>query len=213
MASTSAATPAASTLAEPKSARTSAARPGASTPVANTPAKAKLDGSSPLQQAGPSASERQSPYAQKAGSEHGKLADKPIRDLLESKSITLPDYSPGQKRAQCPMCAGGSTHEESLALHISNDSQSAKWICHRATCGWEGGINQASGCPSPSLACICLHVVIDWITTETQSFASGLSGHAYTLHFLAHEQMLHTHCLASSASASDCIYLFSKWCT
>lgn len=106
----------------------------------------KPDFSSSLQNSQAAApSEEQSQYAQKASSQHSKLGTKPIRDLLESKSITLADYSPGQKRAQCPKCAGGSTHEDSLALHISDDSQSAKWICHRATCGWEGGIDQASG--------------------------------------------------------------------
>ena len=116
------------------------------------------------QPASPATPNTGSQYAQKASTQQrSRLGNKPIRDLLQSKSITLPDYSPGQKRTQCPMCAGGTSHEESLALHISEDSQSAKWICHRATCGWEGGIDQGSGSvlsPDPCYLTLLLSVVV-----------------------------------------------------
>jgi len=69
-----------------------------------------------------------------------------IRDLLETQKITLQEYAPGQKpKTRCPRCHGGSQHEDSLAVNISVDSQSAAWKCHRATCGWEGGIDQKAG--------------------------------------------------------------------
>lgn len=106
-------------------------------------------------QSAPTAGSPRSQYAQKASAFGRKLGNTPIRDLLQTQQITLPDYSPGQKRAQCPKCAGGSTHEESLALNISEDSQSAKWICHRATCGWEGGVDQGAGQPSNSWQALC----------------------------------------------------------
>ena len=69
-----------------------------------------------------------------------------IRDLLETQKIMLQEYAPGQKpKTRCPRCHGGSQHEDSLAVNISVDSQSAAWKCHRATCGWEGGIDQKAG--------------------------------------------------------------------
>ncbi|KAL0032240.1 hypothetical protein WJX79_000205 [Trebouxia sp. C0005] len=71
-----------------------------------------------------------------------------IRDLLETQKITLQEYAPGQKpKTRCPRCHGGSQHEDSLAVNISVDSQSAAWKCHRATCGWEGGIDQKAVLP------------------------------------------------------------------
>ncbi|DBA96517.1 TPA: hypothetical protein ACH3X1_015395 [Trebouxia sp. C0004] len=71
-----------------------------------------------------------------------------IRDLLETQKITLQEYAPGQKpKTRCPRCHGGSQHEDSLAVNISVDSLSAAWKCHRATCGWEGGIDQKAVLP------------------------------------------------------------------
>lgn len=89
-------------------------------------------------------------YAQKAvpfdilaSSRNGTTA---IRDLLETQKITLHEYAPGQKpKVLCPRCHGGSQHEASLAVNISVDSQSAAWLCHRATCGWQGAIDQKTG--------------------------------------------------------------------
>ena len=75
-----------------------------------------------------------------------KRGSNPIRDLLETQKIVLHDYAPGQKpKSRCPQCHGGSTHEASLSVNISPDSLSAAWLCHRATCGWEGGIDQKAG--------------------------------------------------------------------
>lgn len=75
-----------------------------------------------------------------------KQGSNAIRDLLGTQKITLPEYAPGQKpKTRCPRCHGGSQHEDSLAVNISVDSQSAAWMCHRATCGWEGGIDQKAG--------------------------------------------------------------------
>ena len=108
-----------------------------------------LPGSSNAASAQSSASEP-SQYAQKevqfdvaASRKQGGNA---IRDLLETQKITLQEYAPGQKpKTRCPRCHGGSQHEDSLAVNISVDSQSAAWKCHRATCGWEGGIDQKAG--------------------------------------------------------------------
>ena len=109
----------------------------------------RLPGSSDAASAPCSASEP-SQYAQKevqfdvaASRKQGGNA---IRDLLETQKITLQEYAPGQKpKTRCPRCHGGSQHEDSLAVNISVDSQSAAWKCHRATCGWEGGIDQKAG--------------------------------------------------------------------
>ena len=59
-----------------------------------------------------------------------------IRDLLQSFSITLREYTAGEHRTFCPHCQGGSTQERSLAVSISADGQEFKCLCHRATCGW-----------------------------------------------------------------------------
>lgn len=59
-----------------------------------------------------------------------------IRDLLQSFSITLREYTAGQHRTTCPHCQGGSTQEKSLAVGISADGQEIKCLCHRASCGW-----------------------------------------------------------------------------
>ena len=59
-----------------------------------------------------------------------------IRDLLQSFSITLREYTAGEHRTICPHCQGGSTQEKSLAVSISADGQEFRCLCHRATCGW-----------------------------------------------------------------------------
>ena len=75
-----------------------------------------------------------------------KQGSNAIRDLLETQKIVLQEYAPGQKpKTRCPRCNGGTQHEDSLAVHISVDSQSAAWLCHRATCGWDGKIDQKAG--------------------------------------------------------------------
>ncbi|KAJ8450703.1 hypothetical protein Cgig2_021175 [Carnegiea gigantea] len=49
------------------------------------------------------------------------------------------DYMPGQyNHLSCPMCKGGESREDSLALHISEDGNNAAWICFRGKCGWQG---------------------------------------------------------------------------
>lgn len=52
----------------------------------------------------------------------------------------------GQHRLVCPVCEGGRTSERSLALTLQDPSKgdgaacaAALWICHRATCGVQGG--------------------------------------------------------------------------
>ena len=97
-----------------------------------------------------SAPQEPSMYAQKAVpfdvSASQKSGTTAIRDLLETQKITLQEYAPGQKpKILCPQCHGGSQHEASLAVNISVDSQSAAWLCHRATCGWQGAIDQKTG--------------------------------------------------------------------
>jgi hypothetical protein len=66
----------------------------------------------------------------------------PIRDLLQERSIVLRLYVPGQHNGLlCPQCQGGSNREASFNVHIEADGSGAQWICHRATCGFEGGVS------------------------------------------------------------------------
>lgn len=102
-------------------------------------------------------------YAQKAVpfdvSASSRIGATAIRDLLETQKITLHEYAPGQKpKVLCPRCLGGSQHEASLAVNISVDSQSAAWLCHRATCGWQGAIDQKTGTWAPwTVVKHCVH--------------------------------------------------------
>ncbi len=64
-----------------------------------------------------------------------------IRDVLAENDIVLPVYTSGQHRSLCPQCSGGTTREKSLSIDISPSSRQAKWLCHRAKCGWKGQLD------------------------------------------------------------------------
>ena len=71
-----------------------------------------------------------------------------IRDLLNSNGIYLRNYMPDQYSGiPCPKCKGGSSSEDSLSVKIEEHSQSATWLCHRATCGWASGCSVHSDSP------------------------------------------------------------------
>lgn len=48
-------------------------------------------------------------------------------------------------RPECPECGGGSTRENCFAVTVYADNagkpESVAWHCHRATCGFEGGLS------------------------------------------------------------------------
>ena len=82
-----------------------------------------------------------------------------IRDSLAANDIVLPMYTSGQHRSLCPHCTGGSTRERSLSIDISPSSRQAKWLCHRAKCGWKGQLDldapnaKGTGVSQRCLAC------------------------------------------------------------
>ncbi len=112
-----------------------------------------------------------------------------IRDNLVSAGIILKQYAPGQHSGlTCPKCNGGPSAEKSFSLHISDDSQSATWICHRGTCGWAGGCN-VSGQTSTAggsiilgwlysrfLPEIILHMIVDAYIRNQLCLLSGIGG-------------------------------------
>ncbi|XP_021759280.1 twinkle homolog protein, chloroplastic/mitochondrial-like [Chenopodium quinoa] len=51
-------------------------------------------------------------------------------------------------RLLCPMCKGGDSGEHSLSLHISEDGNSAVWLCFRGKCGWQGNTMAAANAQS-----------------------------------------------------------------
>eukprot|EP00884_Botryococcus_braunii_P004140 jgi/Botrbrau1/13727/Bobra.0356s0007.1 len=67
--------------------------------------------------------------------------ERTLRDLLQEEGITAQQYFPGEHRLLCSRCHGGSTGEKSMALFIDPSGGVAKWLCHRATCGWTGMVN------------------------------------------------------------------------
>jgi len=102
-----------------------------------------------------------------------------LRDALVEYKIALPGYSVGQHRIQCPLCRGGAVSarrsllhsqvyrhsepsgahrlttqdsERSLAVAIEDGGSSAKWLCHRGTCGWSGALRGLGARPA------CAHI-------------------------------------------------------
>jgi hypothetical protein len=70
--------------------------------------------------------------------------------LLEQHGIELQDLSFGQHKAQlCPLCAGGSSGEKSLAVKVTEQAV-ALWKCHRATCDWTGRFSLPGTRPTSS---------------------------------------------------------------
>ena len=89
------------------------------------------------------------------GAEPSTSSDATIRDQLSAHGIILKRYQPDQyNNLICPRCKGGQSSEQSFAVHISDDSTEAKWICHRGTCGWTGGCSITSASPSTSGICM-----------------------------------------------------------
>lgn len=86
------------------------------------------------------------PEVQSSGKQPATGSKSTIRDMLVARGIILKQYAPGQHNGlTCPKCNGGGSVEKSFSLHISDDSQSATWICHRGTCGTAGGCSVTSG--------------------------------------------------------------------
>lgn len=62
-----------------------------------------------------------------------------LRKKLKEMGFEDHEYMPGQyNHLFCPMCKGGDSSENSLALHISEDGNAAVWLCFRGKCGWQG---------------------------------------------------------------------------
>jgi twinkle protein len=68
-----------------------------------------------------------------------------LPDLLVGHGMRPKSYSPGSvQKIICPQCTGGKTREISMTLTIDQDGGGAKWLCHRGTCGFNGGERIAS---------------------------------------------------------------------
>ncbi|XP_056692781.1 twinkle homolog protein, chloroplastic/mitochondrial isoform X1 [Spinacia oleracea] len=64
---------------------------------------------------------------------------------LDELGIKGHDPEEGQyNNLLCPMCKGGDSGEHSLSLHISEDGNSAVWLCFRGKCGWQGNTMAAA---------------------------------------------------------------------
>lgn len=61
-------------------------------------------------------------------------------ELLADRGIELPELRGGQQRTQCPECNNGSQNEDCFAVKVDPDIGSAVWQCHRASCGFKGGV-------------------------------------------------------------------------
>ena len=145
-----------------------------SSPETSIPAKSSRSWRQPTPQ--PAAQENTAPVraalgppsaqapGQEASAPPASAPPKPgaIRDVLAANDIVLPMYTSGQHRSLCPHCTGGSTREKSLSIDISSSSRQAKWLCHRAKCGWKGQLDldasetRGTGMSSPVQSGACL---------------------------------------------------------
>ncbi|KAL8153856.1 hypothetical protein V2J09_011616 [Rumex salicifolius] len=79
------------------------------------------------------------------GPEEGNLNSARLNILLkklEELDIDGHGCTPGQyNHLLCPSCEGGNIAEKSLSLFITEDGNSAFWICFRGKCGWKGNVN------------------------------------------------------------------------
>ncbi|GAB4817546.1 hypothetical protein N2152v2_004592 [Parachlorella kessleri] len=65
-----------------------------------------------------------------------------IRDVLNSRGILLPQYSPGTyNHVMCPACKGGKKNEETLSVTIEPDSRTAVFNCFRTKCQSKGRLS------------------------------------------------------------------------
>lgn len=82
------------------------------------------------------------------GSEEGTLNSARLNILLkklEELDIDGHECTPGQyNHLLCPSCEGGDAAEKTLSLFITQDGNSAFWICFRGKCGWKGNINASA---------------------------------------------------------------------
>ncbi|XP_048490487.1 twinkle homolog protein, chloroplastic/mitochondrial isoform X3 [Beta vulgaris subsp. vulgaris] len=73
------------------------------------------------------------------GSTHHSARLSVLMKKLEELGIEGHQSIPGQySHLLCPMCKGGDSGEHSLSLNISDDGNSAVWLCFRGKCGWQG---------------------------------------------------------------------------
>jgi twinkle protein len=62
-----------------------------------------------------------------------------LQDLFAEYGIKVKHFKPGNQHVICPKCDGGRTREISLSVDIDEDSQGARWICHRGKCDYRDG--------------------------------------------------------------------------
>ena len=63
-----------------------------------------------------------------------------VNDLLQEASWKVDQPT---RDIACPNCGGGSSQEHAFALKVKEDA--IVWHCHRATCGFTGGVNIYGG--------------------------------------------------------------------
>jgi twinkle protein len=76
---------------------------------------------------------------------------KTLEELFDQQRIELhgvmppPERNYGGSRTKlyCPECQGGREKERNFYVKIDGDRQGATWVCHRASCGFSGGVRLA----------------------------------------------------------------------
>ena len=61
-----------------------------------------------------------------------------VFEKLSEHGIRLRHNRYGDQKMLCPKCNGGKGKEHSLSVTV--DADEAVWLCHRAHCGWRGGV-------------------------------------------------------------------------
>jgi twinkle protein len=70
--------------------------------------------------------------------------DKTLYELLADEGIHVKSLEAGLTRhIDCPHCQGGNHFDKrTLSVTIDKDGRGAAWVCHRGSCGWNGGVHE-----------------------------------------------------------------------
>jgi hypothetical protein len=74
-----------------------------------------------------------------------------LAEAWEVTVDTLPGdvHQPGTHRCTCPSCGNGKTGQDS-GFAVTVDEDNIVWCCHRATCGYRGGVSVRGGARADS---------------------------------------------------------------
>lgn len=100
-----------------------------------------------------------------------------------------------QQRCICPQCKNGSRNEAAFSVLVTDDY--VRWCCHRATCGFQGGVSVFGGIDvSSQQAAGAAEGLINSLT-QTQGTSSPVLADAKVVHDQLQQQVRVPHCCSA----------------